>query len=237
MTRAVEAEQNVPHPYSQAYALAFACMLYEDAEDQQRLQEQTEQLGELATKANFFYLRNWAAFHRGWIVGVNGNYHESARQIRQVINDWHKEQTYLLTPRMLERLAVAYWRSGRLQQGAATLDEAWSAAIERDETYFLAELARMKGEFLLAQGGSTLETAACFQAAIDIARKQGARMLELRALVSLCRLWQTADAPDRLVEMHQALQASYDWFTEGFGHIDLRAAKALLDELSPNKTL
>jgi hypothetical protein len=62
-------------------------------------------------------------------------------------------------------------------------------------------------------------------------------MLELRALVSLCRLWQTADAPDRLVEMHQALQASYDWFTEGFGHIDLRAAKALLDELSPNKTL
>lgn len=236
MRRAINQENNAPHPFSQAYALAFACMLYEDAEDQQRLQEQTEQLGKLTTEANFFYLRNWAAFHQGWIVGLNGDYNESARQIRQVIDRWHAEQTYLLTPRMLERLAVAHWRSGRLDRGAATLQEAWSSALQRDETYFLAELARMKGEFLLAQGGSTLAVAACFQEAVDLARKQGARMLELRALVSLGRLWQTAGRPDRLAEAHQSLQISYDWFTEGFDGVDLRAAKALLDELALNQT-
>jgi DNA-binding SARP family transcriptional activator len=234
MSRAINQKNNTPHPFSQAYALAFACMLYEDAEDQQHLQEQTEQLGKLTTEANFFYLRNWAAFHQGWIVGLKGDYSESAHQIRQVINDWHEEQTYLLTPRMLERLAVAYWRSGRLQQGAAILEEAWSSALQRGETYFLAELARMKGEFLLAQGGSTLEVAACFQEAVDLARKQSARMLELRALVSLCRLWQSASLPNRLAEAHQSLRISYDWFTEGFDGVDLQAAKGLLGELSLN---
>jgi len=237
MIRAVEPADSAPHPYSLAYALAFACMLYEDAEDQQRLQDQTEQLGKLAMEANFFYLRNWAAFHRAWIVGLNGDYPESTRQIRQVIHDWHEEQTYLLTPRMLERLAVAYWRSDQLPQGAATLAEAQSAALQRNETYFLAELIRMKGEFLLAQGGSDLEVAACFQESFDLARQQGAKMLELRALVSLCRLWQTTDTPDRLLEAQRLLQASYDWFTEGFATVDLRSAKALLDELSLSQTL
>lgn len=228
MDRAIRLQDNAPHPFSQAYVLAFACMLYEDAEDQQRLQEQTEELGKLATEANFFYLRNWAAFHQGWIVGLNGDYPASARQIRQVIDRWHGEQTYLLTPRLLERLAVAHWRSNRLTQGAATLKEAWSAALQRDETYFLAELARMKGEFLLAQDGPTLEVAACYQEAVDLARKQGARMLELRALVSLCRLWQAAGLPDQFAAARMLLQTSYDWFTEGFASADLRAAKALL---------
>lgn len=232
MARAVAQEGDVPHPFSHAYALAFACMLYEDAEDAARLQAQTDQLGQLALAANFSYLRNWAAFHQGWMVGLHGDYVECARQIRQVIDGWHTEQTYLLTPRMLERLAVAYWRSGRIEQGKATLVEAWAAALQRHETYFLAELARMKGEFLLAQGGALLEVAACFQESIEIARHQGARMLELRALVSLCRLWQTARVTDRLAETRQALQQSYAWFTEGFAGVDLQAAKALLDELA-----
>ena len=232
ISRAINPEDSNPHPFSQAYALAFACMLYEDAEDQQRLQEQTERLGQLTTESDFFYLRNWAAFHQGWIVGLKGDYNESAHQIRQVIDDWHEAQTYLLTPRMLERLAVAYRRSDRLQQGATTLEEAWSSALQRGETYFLAELVRMKGEFLLAQGGSTLEAAVIFQEAIDLARKQSARMLELRASVSLCRLWQSAGIHDRLVEAHHSLQMSYNWFTEGFDGFDLKAAKDLLDELS-----
>ncbi|MCP5197482.1 MAG: AAA family ATPase [Gammaproteobacteria bacterium] len=236
MTRAVELEHIAPHPFSQAYALAFACMLYEDAEDRERLKEQTEKLDALATKSNFFYLRNWAAFHRGWIVGLDGDYHESIRLIHQVIAGWHAEHTYLLTPRMLERLAVAYWRSGQLQQGAATLEEAWSLATQRDEIYFLAELTRMKGEFLLAQGGSTPEIAAFFQQAIDLAHQQSARMLELRAWVSLCRLWQTVGASDRLNEARQGLQIRYAEFTEGFNGFDLQAAKILLDELSLEKT-
>lgn len=138
---------------------------------------------------------------------------------------------------MLERLAVACWRSGRLDQGAATLEAAWSSALQRGETYFLAELTRMRGEFLLAQGGSMLEVAACFHEAIALARQQGTKLLELRALVSLCRLWHTARLPDRLAEAHQSLQASYDWFTEGFAGVDLRSARALLDELSFSQTL
>jgi DNA-binding SARP family transcriptional activator/tetratricopeptide (TPR) repeat protein len=236
MDRAVSQPTASSHPFSRAYALAFACMLYEDAEDPQRLQQQTTQLGELAAEANFFYLRNWAAFHQGWIVGLDGNYEESARQIRQVIDRWHAEQTYLLTPRMLERLAVAYQRSARLDQGAAILEEARAAALQRDETYFLAELLRMKGEFLLAQGGATTTVANCFEAAVTMARTQGARMLELRALVSLCRLWQAADQPGQLSNAHQALQQCYNWFTEGFAGADLQAAQILLAELAASSS-
>lgn len=237
MQRAIDPEDNTPHPFSQAYAMAFACMLYEDAEDQPRLQEQTERLSRLTREFNFFYLRNWAAFHQGWIVGLKGDYAESAHQIRQVIDDWHKAHTYLLTPRMLERLAVAHWRSGRLEQGAATMEEAWSSALQRGETYFLAELARMKGEVLLAQGGARPDAAAFFQEAVDLARQQSARMLELRALVSLCRLWQADGLPDRLAGAHRSLQTCYNRFTEGFDSVDLKAAKALLDELSLKKSL
>jgi predicted ATPase len=137
---------------------------------------------------------------------------------------------------MLERLAVAYQRSDRLDQGAATLEDACTAALERGEIYFQAELARMKGVFLLAQGGSTQAVAAYFQEAVDLAQQQGSRMLELRALVSLGRLWQAAALPERLAETQQLLQNRYAWFTEGFDSVDLQAAKTLLDELSSNKT-
>ena len=231
MDHAVNQEEHTTHPFSQGYALAFACMLYEDADDARRLQEQTERLGELAEEANFFYLRNWAAFHRGWIVGLNGDYAESARQIRQVINDWHAEQTYLLTPRMYERLAVAYWRSGHLSAAAAALEEAWSAAQMRNEVYFLSELSRMRGEFVLAQGGSVQEAAAHFQAAADLACRQQAKILELRALVSLCRLWQDNNDPVRLAAAKETLQIRYDWFSEGFASADLQAASSLLKEV------
>jgi predicted negative regulator of RcsB-dependent stress response len=159
---------------------------------------------------------------------LNGDYDESARQIRQVIHDWHAEQTYLLTPRMFERLAVAYWRSGHLPEAAAALEEAWSSAKTRNEVYFLSELARMRGEFVLAQGGPVLEAAAHFQSAVDLATQQKARVLELRALVSLCRLWQDNDDPVRLVAAKEMLQIRYDWFSEGFASADLQAANAFL---------
>ncbi len=195
-----------------------------------RLQEQAEQLERLTTEANFFYLRSWAAFHRGWIVGLQGNYAESARRIRTVIDDWHAERTYLLTPRMLERLAVTYARLGRLDQAAGTLDEALCAAVQRGETYFLAELIRMKGEFLLAQGGAADDVAVHYRNAAALAARQGSRMLELRALTSLCALWQAAGSQAQLAAARRTLQANYDRFTEGFSGYDLTAARTQLAE-------
>ena len=87
----------------------------------------------------------------------------------------------------------------------------------------------MKGELLLAQSAhQTAEAEACFHQALDVARRQQAKSLELRAAMSLARLWQHQGKRD---EAHQLLAEVYGWFTEGFDTADLQEAKALLAEL------
>ena len=97
-----------------------------------------------------------------------------------------------------------------------------------------AELYRLKGELLLMQMGAgfmppTEEAETCFCHAIDIARRQSAKSLELRAVVSLARLWEKQGKKE---EVRQMLSEIYGWFTEGFETADLKEAKALLEELS-----
>jgi predicted ATPase len=90
-------------------------------------------------------------------------------------------------------------------------------------------LHRVKGELLLTNTpNAPSEAEACFNLALDIARKQSARSLELRAATSLARLWQEQR---KLQEARDLLAPIYDWFTEGFDTADLKEAKALLDEL------
>jgi predicted ATPase len=93
-----------------------------------------------------------------------------------------------------------------------------------------AELYRLKGELLLKRATHDVQEAeSCFHQALDIARQQQVKSLELRATTSLSRLWQRQDKRD---EAHQLLASIYDWFTEGFDTVDLQEAKALLQELS-----
>jgi predicted ATPase len=93
-----------------------------------------------------------------------------------------------------------------------------------------AELYRLKGELLLhyaeAQPG---EAEACFQQALTVARRQQAKSLELRAAMSLTRLWQHQG---KRTEAHQLLAEVHGWFTEGFETQDLQDAKTLLEELT-----
>jgi predicted ATPase len=94
----------------------------------------------------------------------------------------------------------------------------------------MAELYRIKGELLLGQTVPDEEEAeSCFQKAIEVARSQTAKSLELRAAMSLSRLWQRQG---KMPEARQLLTDIYGWFTEGFDTADLKAAKALLEELT-----
>ena len=93
-----------------------------------------------------------------------------------------------------------------------------------------AELHRLKGKLLLQQRiPDEAQAETCFHQAIDIARQQQAKSLELRAAMSLARLWQQQG---KQAEAYELLVPIYGWFTEGFDTTDLREAKALLDELS-----
>jgi predicted ATPase len=82
---------------------------------------------------------------------------------------------------------------------------------------------------LLLQGADESETESCFRQAIDIAQKQAAKLYELRATMSLSRLWQKQGKTEEACAM---LSDIYNWFTEGFDTVDLKEAKALLEMLS-----
>jgi predicted ATPase len=144
-------------------------------------------------------------------------------------------------------LAEAYRRVGQVEGALAVVAEALAQVQKTGEHYYEAELYRLKGELTLQQFGvrslefgvpstqhptpstpAKAEAEACFHKAIEIARHQSAKSLELRVTVSLSRLWQQQGKTE---EARQMLAEIYGWFTEGFDTADLREAKALLEEL------
>ena len=137
-------------------------------------------------------------------------------------------------PYYLALLAEAYGKAGQAEEGLLVLTEALALVNKTGERYYEAELYRLKGELTLQSESQSLESrtreaGACFLKAIEIARKQQAKSLELRAVMSLVRLWQQQG---KQKEAHEMLAAVYNWFTEGFDTKDLQEAKALLDELA-----
>jgi predicted ATPase len=114
-----------------------------------------------------------------------------------------------------------------LDKGRASLDEAFALADQTEERCWHSELNRIKGELLLAMSSNDhAEAEYCFSQALDIARRQQAKSWELRAAVSLGRLWKQKGKRD---EAHDLLAPIYDWFTEGFDTSDLEDAKTLLE--------
>jgi predicted ATPase len=125
-------------------------------------------------------------------------------------------------------LAEAHLRVGRFDDALAALDRAAETAAATGECYYQAELCRLKGA-VLVEIGEAAEAASWFQRAVDIARGQQARSLELRAATSLARLRRDQGKHARA---HDLLVPVYGWFTEGFDTADPEKAKALLGELA-----
>jgi predicted ATPase len=127
-------------------------------------------------------------------------------------------------------LAEAYAALGQVDDGLSSLEEALGWVERNDERLYEAEVHRLKGELLLTRGPLDAPQAeACFQQALTVSRKQHARSWELRAAMSMARLWR---GQGRLAEARDLLAPVYSCFTEGFDTADLQEAKALLAELS-----
>ena len=125
-------------------------------------------------------------------------------------------------------LAQVYGKAGRAGEGLASIDEALAEARAHNERWWDAEVHRLRGEFLLLHGADGSDGEAAILRAISIARSQQARSLELRATMSLARLW---IAQDRSNDVRRQLSDLYAWFTEGFETPDLQAARLLLAQL------
>ena len=139
-------------------------------------------------------------------------------------------------PYFLALLVEAYGKVGQVEEGLSVLAEALALVDRTGERNYEAELYRLKGMLTLKQSGvqspeSKVEREAeeCFQKAIEIVRRQEAKSWELRAVMSLSRLWQQQGKKE---EARQMLAEIYGWFTEGFDTKDLQEAKALLDALN-----
>ena len=143
------------------------------------------------------------------------------------------------TPSVAERVYDAITHSvsrqgcamtGAIDEGLQALEVALHEVDLREERLYEAELYRLQGVLLLRQPGTPHgEAEACFQRALDIAHRQEAKSLELRAAMSLARLWQQQG---RCAEARDLLAPLYGWFTEGFDTADLQEAKVLLEELA-----
>jgi predicted ATPase len=128
---------------------------------------------------------------------------------------------------------MAYARGGRVEEGLAVLAEALAVVDTTGARGGEAGLYVTKGWVLLARTGDhQAEAQACFRQAIEIARRQHAKALELRAGMSLSRLWQHQG---KKADARQLLAEIYGWFTEGFDTKDLQEAKALLQELAEER--
>jgi predicted ATPase len=119
---------------------------------------------------------------------------------------------------------------GYSEDGLLVLAEAHTLVEQHEERWWEAEIYRLRGVLLLRQAVPQPEEAeACFQRALEVARRQQAKSLELRAAMSLARLWQQQA---KRAEAHELLAPVYGWFTEGFNTADLQEARALLEELT-----
>jgi predicted ATPase len=150
-------------------------------------------------------------------------------QTQEGIVAWQGTGAELFLPFHLTQLAEAYGKVGQAEAGLAALDEALAIVKRGGEHTWDADLYRVKGELMLLQGAEESRAEACFHTALEVARRQGAKSYELRAAVSLSRLWQQQG---KWTEARRLLAEIYGWFSEGFDTADLQEAKAFMEALA-----
>src|SRR4029453_16193934 len=218
------------HPYSLAWARCrAAAFVFQFCRDVQAVHEQAEAAIILSTEQGFPL---WAAMGtslRGWALAMQGQGEEGMAQVRQGIAAWRATGAALHVSYFCTLLAEVYDHLGHPEDGLQALAEAHTLVEQHEERWWEAEICRLRGVLLLRQPGmSQTEAEAWLQRALDVARRQQAKSLELRAAMSLARLWQ---GQGKHAEARQLLAPIYGWFTEGFDTVDLREAKAFLEEL------
>jgi predicted ATPase len=217
------------HPASVGQAQVLVTLLHQFRRDVTETLELAEALQALAADQGLLFYFAAASVLRGWALVERGRSEEGMAQIRQGFDTGGPTHAHLRA-HSLTLLAEAWGKEGNFTEGLAELAKAFTLVNETGIRFYEPELHRLKGEFLLAlDPENPAETEACFRQAIAIARRQQAKSLELRATMSLARLWQRQGRRD---EARAALAAVYGTFTEGFTTPDLVEAAALLNRLA-----
>ncbi len=243
--QALTLAQELSHPFTTASVLGVALWVHQLLRKEQDTQEQAEILISLCNEQGFTLFLAWGTIMQGWAFAEQGQKEEGIVQMSQGLAAHQATGAEMGQTRYLALLAEAYGKMGQIEKGLSMIAEAISIVSRNGERNYEAELYRLKGELILQQfkvQGSTfnvenpqsafpnpqLEVEECFLKAIEVAQQQQAKSLELRATMSLTRLWQQQGKQH---EAHRMLSEVYNWFTEGFDTKDLQEAKSLLDAL------
>ncbi len=240
------------HPQSLALALDFTAFLHLYRRDWEAAQEPLEAALTLSTERGFAQFLAVAEFKKGWALAESGKREAGIVQMHNKFLAQQRTGNQLGLQHWFVLLAEAYGKAGQIDEGLKIIGQGFALIEENGGRSHEAELYRLKGELTLqkesqVQGSEFQATApqslnpdpqgeaeACFLKAIEIARQQQAKSWELRATMSLVHLWRSQGQHHVAREM---LANIYNWFTEGFDTVDLKEAKALLEELAGAKSL
>jgi class 3 adenylate cyclase/predicted ATPase len=218
--------QRLGHANSLAFALTRVALLHNLRREFGAAQRRAEAAIDVARQHHMAEWLAQATMCRGFALAGLGQQMEGIAQLRTGLLAWSGVGNRLLDPQWLGYTAEAHLRANQLADALSTLDRAAEAA-PTGACHYQAELLRLRGE-VLTRTGEQAEAASWLQRAIDTARGQQAKSLELRAATSLARLWRDEG---KRTQAHDLLAPVYGWFTEGFDTADLKDANELLEEL------
>jgi class 3 adenylate cyclase/predicted ATPase len=227
---ALDQARALSHAYTLGYALGFIGIVDTLRRDWQGARRHTDSGLALAAEHGLPHWTGNALLTLGRTLAAQGRVADGIASMKEGLTTYRAHHAAVFVPMYLVWLAEAYGEAGTAEEGLKLLDEAEAVMETGGERWYEAEQHRIKGELLLARSArNRAKAAAAFRHAIEVARGQEAKSLELRAATSLARLWQTQK---KTAEARDLLAPVYGWFTEGFDTADLKDAKALLDELS-----
>jgi predicted ATPase len=200
--------QELSYPFSLAFAQSMVAIVAQFCRDVLAVHEHAEAIVTLATAQGFPFWAAMGTILRGWALAMQGQGEAGMTQVHQGIAAWRATGAALFVPYLCTVLADVCAHLGHTEDGIQALAEAHTLVEQHEERWWEAE--------------------AWLQRALDVARRQEAKALELRAAMSLIRLWHQQG---KQVEARALLAPVYGWFTEGFDTADLQEAKALLNVL------
>ena len=226
---AVTLAQQLSHPFSLAASLDYAAMLQQFRREPPGVHTRAEAAISLCTEQGFAYYLAWGTTMQGWACVMQGKGEAGMAQTQRGLAALRATGASLRLPYYLALLAEVCGHTDQATEGLTLVAEALAHVHTTGECWWEAELQRLKGELLLRLSAErAVEAEACFRSALERARAQQAKALELRAATSLGRLWQRQG---KHAEARHLLAEVYSWFTEGFDTADLQEAKVLLEEL------
>jgi predicted ATPase len=226
-SKAIELAARTNHPLTIAGVYSFATDLNHQLKKREAFSDLATKTWTVATEQNLPLWAGWSRAMRGYALFESGEHDAGIREIQAGMEAFRSTGSELNTAYLISCLVEAYLASGRIELGLEKVDEALSLLDVHCDRYYRAELLRLKGELIRnASGRAASDSTPCFDAALSTAREQGAKSLELRAAMSLGRLWFEGGSRSEAISI---VSGVYDWFTEGLDTKDLVEAKRLID--------